>query len=192
MLSRTTTILVLFLVAPACADEPKPPPSRDPAALLPSTSRGVWQGGLVVLPPGAAEILRTTRAPRTIIVGDPAIVDATVVGEATIAITAKGVGTTNMILLDSDHAEITRGIVQVGPAARSVQVIQGERPQEYACQPTCTAVPVPPASPSYTTTFVTRDNQGNPASTSVSIPNAANERAVTPQPQPGAARAPQR
>ncbi len=193
MLNRTTTFLVFLLVTPAWADEWRASSAREPAApSSPVVLSGVWQGGLVHLPPGAAEILRPSRAPRTIIVGDPSIVDASVIGEGTIAVTAKSIGSTNMILLDTNHAEITRGLVQVGPAARSIQVMQGEKPQEYACKPACTAVEVPLPSTSYTTTYVTRDAQGNPVSSSMSVPNVAVERGATSASPSGAVPAQQR
>jgi hypothetical protein len=191
MLHRTTLVLVFLVAAPAYADEWRGPPKAEPAASSHGAPGGVWQGGAVVLPPGAAEILRTSRAPKTIIVGDPAIVDATLIGEGIIAVTAKGTGVTNLILLDANQAEITRGVIRVGPAPRSVQVMQGDKPQEYACTTGCTAVAAPPPSASYTTTYATRDAQGNPttttATTTTTLPNG-----VMPPVPPGVGAVPPR
>lgn len=191
MLRRTTLVLVLLLAAPVCADEWRAPPKAEPVASSHVAPGGVWQGGAVVLPPGAAEILRTSRAPKTIIVGDPAVVDATVIGDDTIAVTAKGAGITNMILLDADQAEISRGVIRVGPAPRSIQVMQGDKPQEYACKPTCTAVPAPPPNGSITA-YVARDAQGNPISSSITIPSVSVERGAAPAPAPGVGAVPLR
>jgi len=91
---------------------------------------------------GTAHILRTTQKIGAVIIGNPAIVDANMVGDGIIALTAKASGSTNMILLDDKQAVILQRIVQVGSGARSmgVQVLSGDKAEDYSCSPICTLV----------------------------------------------------
>jgi hypothetical protein len=123
------------------------------------------RGGVLQMAPGSADILRVQPGVRTIIIGNPEIVDASVINEGTVAVTAKTAGTTNMILLDAGQAEILRTTVQVGPRPRQIQVFSGDRPQAYACAPSCNPEPrpvVPYAETSATT--VVRNPDGTEAS----------------------------
>jgi Flp pilus assembly secretin CpaC len=95
---------------------------------------------LLTLAPGASDILRTNPGARTIIIGNPAIVEANVVGEGVIAVTAKAAGSTNMILLDDKQAVILRTDVQVGPTSRGIQVLNGDKAQGYSCTSSCISV----------------------------------------------------
>jgi hypothetical protein len=138
-------------------------------------------GGELGMAPGSAEILKVARSVGTIIIGNPDIVDASVINESTVAVTAKAAGTTNMILLDAQQAEILRTIVQVGPRPRQVQVLSGDRSQAYACTPSCN--PDPKAVLPYaetTATTVVRNPDGSEAST-VSGTTRANPPSGTPR-----------
>jgi hypothetical protein len=131
-----------------------------------STARQGPSGGELGMAPGSAEILKVARSVGTIIIGNPDIVDASVINESTVAVTAKTAGTTNMILLDAQQAEILRTIVQVGPRPRQVQVLSGDRSQAYACTPSC--APDPKSVLPYaetTATTVVRNPDGTEAST---------------------------
>jgi Flp pilus assembly secretin CpaC len=69
--------------------------------------------------------LRVKSVVRTVIIGDPKIVDASMVDERTVAVTAKALGTTNMILLDGSHSQIMQTTVQVSsqmPSASSASL----------------------------------------------------------------------
>jgi Flp pilus assembly secretin CpaC len=105
-----------------------------------SASAEESKNDLLRLPLGASEILRTTPGARTIIVGKPEIVEANVVGEGVVAVTAKSAGWTNMILLDEKQAVILRTGVQVGPSPKAIQVINGDKVQDYSCTTNCVAL----------------------------------------------------
>jgi hypothetical protein len=146
-----------------------------------STTRQVSSGEELGMAPGSAELLKVGRSVGTIIIGNPDIVDASVINESTVAVTAKTAGTTNMILLDAQQAEILRTIVQVGPRPRQVQVLSGDRSQAYACTPRCN--PDPQAVLPYaetTATTVVRNPDGTEAST-VSGTTRANPRSASPR-----------
>ncbi len=96
---------------------------------------------------GNSDILRTNSGARTVIIGNPAIVDASVVADGVIAVTGKAAGTTNMILLDDQQAVILQTVVQVGHVglkSRGIQVLNGDKAQDYSCSPNC--IPVATAS----------------------------------------------
>jgi hypothetical protein len=96
---------------------------------------------------GHSDILRTTSGPHTIIIGNPTIVDANVVADGVIAVTGKATGSTNMILLDDKQAVILQTIVQVGQIgvrSKGIQVLHGDKSQDYSCNPSC--IPVATAS----------------------------------------------
>ncbi len=63
---------------------------------------------------GTSDILRTNSEARTVIIGNPAIIDANVVAHGVIAVTGKAAGSTNMILLDEQQTVILQTVVQVG------------------------------------------------------------------------------
>jgi hypothetical protein len=139
-----------------------------------SAPQPVSSGGELAMAPGSAEILKVARSVGTIIIGNPDIVDASVINESTVAVTAKAAGTTNMILLDGQQ-------VQVGPRPRQVQVLSGDRSQAYACTPSCN--PDPKAVLPYaetTATTVVRNPDGTEAGT-VSGTTRANAPSGTPR-----------
>ena len=84
-----------------------------------------------------SEIVRLSRPAVTLIVGDPTIADVTAIGDpiSTVLFTAKNLGTTNFVALDSDHAEVYRAVINVG---RSVTVsAAGSVIHSYVCNPNC-------------------------------------------------------
>jgi Flp pilus assembly secretin CpaC len=110
-----------MISAPASAEEPK--------------------NGVLTLAPGTSEILRTNPGARTIIIGQPAIVEANVVAEGVVSVTAKSAGRTNMILLDEKQTVILRTDVQVGASPRTIQVLGGDKVQNYSCTTNCVSAP---------------------------------------------------
>jgi hypothetical protein len=98
---------------------------------------------VLALDPGTTEVLRTRKPARTVVVGDPAIVEASATNETTILLTAKAAGFTNLILLDNDGNEFYRRTVRVGTPARPIIVHRGETTQPYLCDPACNLPPEP-------------------------------------------------
>jgi Flp pilus assembly secretin CpaC len=84
---------------------------------------------------------------RTVIIGNPAIVDGTLNDERTIVLTGKAVGTTNLIVLGEAGREIASLVVNVIPNRDQLTTVhQGEAQQTYTCADACR--PLPSAAPS--------------------------------------------
>jgi Flp pilus assembly secretin CpaC len=85
-----------------------------------------------------AKILSFDRPARTIIIGNPGIVDGTLSDEYTIVLTGKAVGATNMIVLGEAGREIANMHVTVSANARQVTTVyHGSVQQIYSCVDTC-------------------------------------------------------
>ncbi|WP_052954932.1 pilus assembly protein N-terminal domain-containing protein [Microvirga vignae] len=130
-------------------------------------------GGTITMAPGITNILRITRPVRTVLIGNPGVLDTTLVDDKTLALTAKAAGTTNLILLDENNAELLQATVQVGPRAHRIQAFYGDQMQTYSCTPECIGDPRPVPTSQYTTTYETRDAQGNVVNTTRSSTNVA-------------------
>lgn len=85
-----------------------------------------------------AKILTFEQPARTIIIGNPGIVDGTLSDETTIVLTGKSVGTTNMIVLGEGGQEIANLRVNVSTNARQMTTVDhGGVQQTYSCVDTC-------------------------------------------------------
>jgi Flp pilus assembly secretin CpaC len=115
------------------------------ALLSASVSAEEPKNDVLTVAPGASRILRTDPGVHTVIIGNPAILDGSMVGDGVISITGKAAGWTNMILLDDKHAVILQTDVQIaeqiGPKPRTIQVIHGDKVQDYSCTSACNLAP---------------------------------------------------
>lgn len=85
-----------------------------------------------------AKIVKLTRAADTIVVGNPAIADASVQDASTIILTGKGFGVTNLVVLDSDGSPIVdEQITVVRQTASSVRIYRRSDIQTLSCTPYC-------------------------------------------------------
>lgn len=85
-----------------------------------------------------AKILKLARPADTIVIGNPAIADASVQDSTTIVLTGRGFGVTNLVVLDSDGNPIVDEQVVVsrdGPS--SVRVYRRANVQTLSCTPYC-------------------------------------------------------
>jgi Flp pilus assembly secretin CpaC len=85
-----------------------------------------------------AKVMRVSRPADIVIIGNPAIADATIQDNQTLIITGRSFGTTNLIVLDADGQAIADEIVVV--AASDEQVVTVYRRasrQTYSCTPDC-------------------------------------------------------
>ncbi len=146
MLVRATAALLLGLaLAPAGAADLRlgaPGPAGAYAGSGPAGTRIVAESrgapvATLSLDPGTTEVLRTARPARTVVIGDPAIVEASATNETTLLLTAKAAGFTNLILLDEDGNEFFRRIVRVGIPPRPIIVHRGDAVQSFLCDPIC-------------------------------------------------------
>ncbi len=88
-----------------------------------------------------AKILKFDRQARTIIIGNPGIVDGTMSDPSTIVLTGKAVGTTNVIVLDMAGQEISNFAVQVARSNKQLTVVHhGAAQQAFSCIGSCIAL----------------------------------------------------
>jgi Flp pilus assembly secretin CpaC len=85
-----------------------------------------------------AKVLRISRPADIVIVGNPAIADATVQDARTLIITGHSFGSTNIIVLDAAGQAIAEEIVTVtAPDDGLVTVYRRASRQTYSCTPDC-------------------------------------------------------
>jgi Flp pilus assembly secretin CpaC len=103
------------------------------AAMLPASAGS----GLEVVM-NQAKIVKLARPADTIVVGNPAIADASVQDASTIVLTGKGFGVTNLVILDADGAPIVDEQVTVTRStASSVRIYRRSKVQTLSCTPYC-------------------------------------------------------
>jgi len=85
-----------------------------------------------------AKIVKLSRPADTIVVGNPAIADASVQDASTIVLTGKGFGVTNLVVLDPDGSPIIdEQVTVVRQAASSVRIYRRAEIQTMSCTPYC-------------------------------------------------------
>ena len=85
-----------------------------------------------------AKIVKLARAADTIVVGNPAIADASVQDASTLVLTGKGFGVTNLVVLDQDGAPIIDEQVTVTRGSNStVRIYRRSQVQTMSCSPYC-------------------------------------------------------
>jgi hypothetical protein len=85
-----------------------------------------------------ATVLRIERPADVIIIGNPAIADATIQDSQTLIITGRSFGTTNLIVLDAAGATVANQVVTVGPQDENVVIIYRRASREtLSCTPEC-------------------------------------------------------
>ncbi len=85
-----------------------------------------------------AKVMRISRPADVVIVGNPAIADATIQDNKTLIITGRSFGSTNLIVLDSDGQAIADEVITVGASDDQVVTVYslGAR-RTYSCTPNC-------------------------------------------------------
>ncbi|MEM7214049.1 MAG: pilus assembly protein N-terminal domain-containing protein [Pseudomonadota bacterium] len=104
-------------------------------------SQAAEQGGrekAVVVTVDQAKVFRVSRPAATVIVGNPAIVDATVEDEQTLVLTGRSFGVTNLIILDEvGDAIVDQHVVVTGSETNTVRIYRRESRETLACAPVC-------------------------------------------------------
>ena len=91
-----------------------------------------------------AKVMRISAPAATVVIGNPAIADATVQDRQTLVITGKMSGITNLVVLDSKGQLIADELVNVEkPQAGYVTVQRGGARFTYSCTPHCNAAVEP-------------------------------------------------
>ena len=97
-----------------------------------------WAGSGIEVMVNQAKIVKIARAADTIVIGNPAIADASVQDATTIVLTGKGFGVTNIVILDSDGTPIVDEQVTVSRhTASSVRIYRRSSVQTLSCTPYC-------------------------------------------------------
>jgi len=85
-----------------------------------------------------AKVFRVSRPASTIIVGNPAIVDATVEDQQTLILTGRSFGVTNLIILDVNGDPIVdKTVVVRGHETNTVRIYRRASRETMACAPVC-------------------------------------------------------
>lgn len=85
-----------------------------------------------------AKIVKLSRAADTIVIGNPAIADASVQDATTLVLTGKGFGVTNLVVLDADGNPVIDEQISVSrQSASSVRVYRRAEIQTLSCTPYC-------------------------------------------------------
>lgn len=88
-----------------------------------------------------AKVMRVSRPADIVIIGNPAIADATIQDTQTLIITGHSFGTTNLIVLDAQSQVIADEIITVTPQNdQMVTVYRRASRQTFSCTPDCSPV----------------------------------------------------
>jgi Flp pilus assembly secretin CpaC len=118
------------------ADDTQLRASRDSAVVA---GKGLANVGVTL---DFARIVAFEQPARTVVIGNPAIVDGTLSDEHTIILTGKSIGTTNMIVLGESGREIASLAISVFANSNQVTTVySGTEQTVYSCSETCRPLP---------------------------------------------------
>lgn len=85
-----------------------------------------------------AKVFRVSRPASTIIIGNPAIVDATIQDDQTLILTGRSFGVTNLIVLDQNgEALVDQPVVVRASETNTVRIYRRNSRATLACSPVC-------------------------------------------------------
>lgn len=97
---------------------------------------------LVHVPLDFARVLSLAGAAKTIVIGNPAIVDAVLSDQTNLVLTGKSIGSTNLIVAGEGNAPALNFLVQVIPNGVHVTTIHnGAQQQNFSCSRSCVLLP---------------------------------------------------
>ncbi|MCB1439574.1 MAG: pilus assembly protein N-terminal domain-containing protein [Nitratireductor sp.] len=92
----------------------------------------------VIVTVDRAKVFRISRPAATVIIGNPAIADATIEDEVTLVLTGRAFGVTNMIVLDQNGDPVVdETIVVRGHETNTVRIYRRSERETVACAPVC-------------------------------------------------------
>lgn len=155
------------------------------AALLPAAGQA---GEMVKVELDQARIYHLAAPASTIIIGNPAIADATLQDSQTLIITGRSYGQTNLIVLDDQGETVTDAQLAVLAASENlVTVYKGSQRLSLSCLPDCQPALVPGDASSHFNGISTQSSKyggsgsGSTATASTGTTGAA-QPAATPAP----------
>lgn len=104
-------------------------------AVMPGEAQTAEQGTLVTV--DQAFVLRLDSPAGAVVIGNPAIADATIMDTQTLVITGRSFGTTNLIVLNGNGETILEQTITVQGAHNQVTVYRRDVRQSYSCTPIC-------------------------------------------------------
>jgi len=108
--------------------------------LMPAMEAGAESPNPMLVTVDQAMVLRLEFQAGAIIVGNPAIADATVIDSMTIVVTGRSFGTTNLIVLDASGNILSNELITVQAALDQVVVYRRSVRQTYSCTPICAPI----------------------------------------------------
>ena len=101
--------------------------------------------GMIELTIDFAKVLRLELRPErqvaTVVIGNQGIADAVLNDKATLVLTGKAAGTTNLIVIDQEGDEIVNTVVRVSSNVQQLTtVFSGGSRRTFSCAPTCEQV----------------------------------------------------
>lgn len=84
-----------------------------------------------------AYVISLPKPANAVVIGNPAIADATIMDAMTLVITGRSYGTTNLIVLDGTGALIVEQLITVQSADNLVTVFRRDTRQTFSCTPIC-------------------------------------------------------
>ncbi len=88
-----------------------------------------------------AKVLHISQPADVVIIGNPAIADATIQDSQTLIITGRSYGTTNLIVLDKQGQSIADNVITVEPSNdKVVTVYRRDSRQTLSCTPECSPI----------------------------------------------------
>lgn len=92
----------------------------------------------VIVTVDQAKVFRVSRPASTIIIGNPAIVDATIEDDQTLVLTGRSFGVTNLIVLDANgDSVVDQKVVVRGSETNTVRIYRRDSRVTMACAPVC-------------------------------------------------------
>lgn len=108
------------------------------AALLTLSVLGASAADSIVVSLDQAKVARMPANAQTLIVGNPAIADVTMLkNSGTMVITGKGYGETNLIALDKNGDLVAESAIRVRGNGSVLLVQRGMERESYSCAPQC-------------------------------------------------------
>jgi Flp pilus assembly secretin CpaC len=85
-----------------------------------------------------AQLFKMPESAKTLVIGNPAMADVSIIKNGLMVVTGKSYGLTNVIALDGQGRQISDTMIQVtAPKDEMITVSRGMEAETYHCAPTC-------------------------------------------------------
>ena len=142
-MSKGAAMLRSLFAAAFCAAGAAPVLAQDALSLpdLPESAHRELQAASDETISVALDFAALSRVPagaRTLVIGNPAIADASIQQTGVIVVTGKGYGSTNLVALDGAGNKIAEMLIHVtAPKGNTLTVVRGGARETWSCAPRC-------------------------------------------------------